>query len=233
MLPNLIVRAALLGSFLMTAPSTDEQEIKFADCPPAVRKALEAESKGAKIETVTKETGDDEQTVYWAEAMLDGRLYAIGVLEDGSLSEMNLAVDDAELALDDCPAAVRATIRAESFDEKVPAVGKDIKYGVMIFETLIEHKGRSYQLVVSEDGTLVEKVLIINDEEIKLSECPEPVKKSLREHAKGGTIGDITRSTGIGGHTFEAEVTIKDTIYLIEVAENGHLISKSLEAADD
>ena len=233
MLPIVIASAALLGSFLISARSGDDQEIKFADCPPAVRKALEAEAKGAKFETVTRETGDDDQTVYWAEAKLDGRLYAIGVLEDGSLSEMNLAVDDADLALDDCPAVVRATIRAESFDEKVPAVGKDIKYGVMIFETVIEHKGKSYQLVVSEDGTLVEKVLIINDEEIKLSECPEVVKKSLHEHAKGGTIGDITRSSGIGGQTFEAEVKIKDSIYLIEVAANGHLISKSLEAAED
>ena len=107
MLPIAIASAALLGSFLISAPSGDDQEIKFADCPPAVRKALEAEAKGAKFETVTRETGDDDQTVYWAEAKLDGRLYAIGVLEDGSLSEMNLAVDDADLALDDCPAAVR------------------------------------------------------------------------------------------------------------------------------
>ena len=108
-----------------------------------------------------------------------------------------------------------------------------MKYGVTIFETVVEHKGKSYEIVVAEDGTLVEKVLVINDEEIKLAECPEAVKKSLREHAKGGTIGDITRSTGIGGHTFEAEVKIKDSIYLIEVAENGHLISKSLEAAEE
>ena len=106
-------RLALLGSFLLfAAPPGDEQEIKFADCPAAVRKALEAEAKGAKIETVTKETGDDEQTVYWAEAKLDDRLYAIGVLEDGTLSEMNLAVDDADLALDECPAAVQPTFRS-------------------------------------------------------------------------------------------------------------------------
>ena len=85
------------------------------------------------------------------------------------------------------------------------------------------------EIVVAEDGTLVEKVLVINDEEIKLAECPEAVKKSLREHAGGGTIGDITRSTGISGHTFEAEVKIKESIYLIEVTESGHLISKSLE----
>ena len=52
-----------------------------------MRKSLEAEAKGAKIETVTKEKGDDDQTVFWAEVKLDGRPYAIGVLEDGTLSE--------------------------------------------------------------------------------------------------------------------------------------------------
>ena len=228
MQPILVISVALL---IVTAPRRDEQEIKFADCPAAVRKALLAEAKQAKIDTVTKETGDDEQTVYWAEVKVDDRLYAIGVLEDGSLSEMNLAVDEEDLALEACPPAVQTALSAESFGEKVNAVGKDIRYGVTIFETVVEHKGKSYEIVVAEDGTLVEKVLVINDEEIKLAECPEPVKKGLREHAKDGTIGNVTRSTGIGSHTFEAEVKIKDTVYLIEVAASGHLISKSLEAA--
>ena len=108
-----------------------------------------------------------------------------------------------------------------------------MKYGVTIFETVVEHKGKSYEIVVAEDGTLVEKVLVIIDEEITLEQCPVAVKISLHEYAQGGTIGDITRSSGIGRHTFEAEVKIKDSIYLIEVAENGHLISKSLEAAEE
>ncbi len=76
----------------------------------------------------------------------------------------------------------------------------------------------------------MEKVLVIEDEDIKLSDCPAAVRTALHEHAKGGEIGDITRSTGIGQHTFEAEVKIKDRVYLIEVAESGLLISKSLEA---
>jgi hypothetical protein len=228
--PILVIWMALL---VVTPPHTDEQEIRFSDCPAAVRKALLAEAKQSKIDSVSKEISEDEPTVYWAEVKLDDRLYAIGVLEDGSLSEMNLAVDEEDLALDACPAAVQSTLRAESFGEKVNTVGKDVKYGITIFETVVAHSGKSYEIVVAEDGTLVEKVLVINDEEIKLAECPEAVRKSLREHAKSGTIGNITRSTGIGKHTFEAEVKIKDSIYLIEVAESGHLISKSLEAAEE
>lgn len=66
----------------------DAPAIKLAECPPQVRKTFEAESKGAKIETVHKEQGDDE-TIYWAEISFGGKPFAIGVLEDGTLSEMN------------------------------------------------------------------------------------------------------------------------------------------------
>ena len=154
-------------------------------------------------------------------------------LEDGTLSEMNLAVDDEELPFDRCPAAVQATFRSEAFGEKVDAIGRDMKYGVTIYQTVVDHKGKSYEIVVAEDGTLVEKVLVIDDEEVKLSDCPAAVRTALHEHAKGGEIGDVTRSTGIGQHTFEAEVKMKTKVYLIEVAESGLLISKSLEAVKD
>jgi hypothetical protein len=233
MQPLMVVTAALLGLVFGTASADDEQEVKFSDCPAAVRKTFAAEAKGAKIETVTKEKDEDDQTVYWADADVGGKTYAIGVLEDGTLTEMNLAVDDDELLFDGCPAAVRATFRSEAFGEKIGSVGKEMKYGVKVYETVVGHQGKSYEIVVAEDGTLVEKVLVIDDEEVELSKCPSAVKATLHEHAKGGTIGDITRSTGIGQHTFEAELKIKAKVYLIEVAESGFLISKSLEAGEE
>jgi hypothetical protein len=233
MAPFPIVSAALIGLVLATAPRGHAQDVKIADCPAAVRKALEAEARGAKIETVTKEKDDNDQMVYWIEVPVEGRAYAIGVLEDGTLTEMNLAVDDADLTFARCPGAVQATILSEAFGAKVDAVGKDMKYGVTIYETTVNHNGKSYEIVVAEDGTLVEKVLVINDEEVTIEQCPPAVKVTLHEYSKGGKIGEITRSTGITRHTFEAEVEIKGNVYLIEVAENGHLISKSLEATEE
>jgi hypothetical protein len=233
MQPLLIVTSALLGLLFGPAPAGDEQEIKFSDCPAAVRKTMRAETESVKIQTVTKEKDEEDQTVYWAEVNLGGRTYAIGVLEDGTLAEMSLAVDDEEVLLDRCPAAVQATFHGESFGAKVGTVGKDMKYGVTIYETKVSHKGRSYEIVVAEDGTLVEKVLVIDDEEVELAKCPAAVQTALHERAKGGKIGEVTRSSGLGGQTFEAEVTIKDKVYLIEVAESGFLISKSLEASEE
>ncbi len=227
-----IMTAALLGFAGAGSSGSDAPKHKFADCPPAVRKTFQAETKGAKIETVTIEKTEDE-TVFWADVAVGERTYSIGVLADGTLTEMNLAIDEDKVPFDRCPEAVRATLKNEAFGEKVEMVGKDTNYGVSVYEVAVEHKGRSYQIVVAEDGTLVEKVLVIDDEEIALAKCPAAVQAAFREHAKGGVIApEITRSAGIIRPTYEVEVQIKGTIYLIEVSENGSLISKSLEAAE-
>jgi uncharacterized membrane protein YkoI len=232
MQPLRVVMALSLTVVLGIRAAATGQEMKFSDGPAAVRKTFEAEAKGSRIETIHKEKAEDD-TVYWAEVTIAGKAYAIGVLEDGTLTEMNLAIAEDQLAFDQCPAAVQATFRREAFGEKVESVGKDVKYGVPIYEAAVKHRGRSYEVVVAEDGTLVEKVLVIADEEIELAKCPATVQAALKAHARGGTIGDVTRSTGIGRPTFEAEVKIKDKVYLIEVAETGSLISKSLEAGEE
>jgi hypothetical protein len=225
-----IVTAGLLGLLFGGASAGDEQEIKFADCPPAVQKTFEAEAKGAKIETVTRETDADEETLYWADVVLRGTTYAIAVLEDGTLSAMNLTVDDEEVPLVRCPVAVQTTFMSEAFGAAITTVGKDVMYGVTVYQATIEHKGKSYEIVVAEDGTLVEKVLVIDDDGVELAACPAAVQIAFREHSAGGTIGDIVRTTGVGRATYEAEIDIKGKVYLIEVSETGHLISKSLEA---
>ena len=233
MQPLWVVTAGSLGFMIGIASIGDEQEVKFSDCPVAVRKTFEAEGHGVKIEAVMKETDEDHETIYWADVKVKGKVYAIGILEDGTLAEMNLALDVEELPFERCPAAVQTTFRHEAFGQKVSEVGKDIKYGVTIYETVVVHRGKSYQIVVAEDGTLVEKVLVIEDEEVELANCPAAVQTTLRAQSEGGKIGDITRATGISRPTFEAEITVKTKVYLVEIAESGLLISKSLEAGED
>jgi hypothetical protein len=225
-------RGSVVLAVAMLAPAGFAQEIKLAECPPGVRKTVEAEARGAKIAAVRKEQDGDE-SVYWADVALEGKHYAIGVLGDGTLIEMNLAVDDAKVPFEQCPAAVQATFHREAPGEKVAAVGRDTRYGATVYETVVHHKGRAYELVVAEDGTLVEKVLVIDDEELPLDRCPAAVQAAFKEHARGGKIGEVTRSTGILHPTFEAEVQVQDRIYLVEVAEDGRLISKSLEAGEE
>lgn len=226
------VLPVVFGLFVGDSHAREDEEVKFAECPAAVRKTFQAETKGAKIEIVTRQK-DDDDTVYWADVVVNGRTYAIGVIEDGTLSEMNLAVDDDDIPFDRLPPAAKATFKIEAFGAKINEVGKDMKYGTVIYEAVVDHKGKHYEIAVAEDGTLVEKVLVIEDEEIDLANCPALVRATLNEHTKGGKLNDITRSTGIGHPTYEAEIEINEKVYLIEVNEAGLLLSKSLEAGGD
>lgn len=210
----------------------DEQQIALGDCPKSVRKTLEAEAKGAPIDGVTRETGDDG-TVFWATVVFSGRHYAIGVAEDGTLNEVTLEADDEEVPFAKCPAAVQTTFRHESKDAKIETVDKDVKHGTVVYQAAVAIGGRDYLLVVAQDGTLVEKTLVVEEDDVALTDCPAATQKTLHAEARGGSIGAITRSTGIVGHVYEAEVTLGAKLYVVEVAENGMLISKWISGPAD
>jgi len=228
-----ITSSLILGSSLLAREPLDDVKLKFTDCPAAVKRAFLAEAAEAKIETVTKEKDEDNETVYWADAAMGGRTYSIGVFEDGTLSEMSLAFDDDEIPLTKCPEPVQAGYKAEAFGEKVDLVGRHMRYGVILYEAIIPYKNKSYQISIAEDGTLFEKVLIIDDEELEFEKCPAVVQAALKKFAHAGAIHDVTRSTGIIRPTYEASIEIKNKVYLIEVDETGLLISKTLEAGED
>ena len=220
-----------LALTMMAAAVEDEQDVKLADCPAAVQKTLQAEAKGAKIEAVTKTTEDDE-TTFRTVVDLGGKRYGIEVDEEGTLIEVSLQVEEEEIKFFDCPAAVQKTFRAESHDSKIDRVTRDVKLGGTIYETVVAIAGKPYEIVVGEEGTLIEKTLVIEEEDVELSACPAAVQKTLHAEARGGSIGAIIRSTGIGGHVYEAEVEIEGKSYTVEVASNGTLILKALDDDD-
>jgi hypothetical protein len=221
---------ALLGT--IGAWGDDEQEIPFAQCPAAVQKTLQLEAKGAKIDAVTKTLEGDSAT-YQATVAIGGKPYSITVDGEGTLTELSLEPDEDEVKFAKCPPAVQATFRHESKDTKIETVEKDIKYGTLVFETVVEVGGKDYLIVVAQDGTLVEKSLVVEEEDIEFTACPTAVQKALREHAQGGKIGDVTRTTAAIGHVFEADVEVGGKSYSIEVSEHGTLISKTLNDDDE
>ena len=229
---HLLVMALSLGVGGSARRDDDASKVKFETCPAAVKKTFEAEAKGVKIDSVGKETNEGEST-YWADVHIGGRVYSIGVSEDGTLSEMNLATDVEEVSFEKSPPVVQATFKKEAWDSKIESLGKDIKYGETIYEATIEHHGKTYEIVVAQDGTLVEKTLVIDEEDIDLDKCPEAVKKTLTEHAKGGKIDSVTKASGLGQGTYHADIVISGKNYLVEVTDKGVLISKALQYLDE
>jgi uncharacterized membrane protein YkoI len=222
-----------IASITFAAARGDEEEIPFSECPAAVKKTMLDEAKGGKIdETVSKET-EDGKTIYWASVVIDNRDYAIGVTEDGRLTDKVLDVGDPEIEFANCPDAVRKTFREESKDAKIGDVTKERKLGVLIYAAVVTLNDKEYLIKVAENGTLTEKVLVIEEEEIAFSSCPDAVQKTFREESQGGNVDDVTRSRGLGGTVYEAQVVIDGKSYYLEVNEAGVLISKSLDEDDE
>jgi hypothetical protein len=157
----------------------DEQEIKLAEAPQAAQDALAKEAKGAKIETVDKETRDGK-TVYEADLTIDGKNHEIVVDADGKLISNKLdeeegekgekgemkkgekeedEKDEVKVPLDQVPAAVKATFARESDGAEVKEVEKETEDGKAAYETKVSIKGKEYEIKVAEDGTLLKKKL--------------------------------------------------------------------------
>ena len=105
------IAISISAAVLMVLPISvlaEEKEEKEADStvvtlkqlPPAVRKTIEKEAAGNKIEEIEKET-EDGKTVYEAEVTIDGKEWEIEVAEDGKLVSKAEDKEDDDDAEDD------------------------------------------------------------------------------------------------------------------------------------
>ena len=140
--------------------------------------------------------------------------------------------DGEELQLADCPAAVRKTFKDETRGAEVGHVVREAKSGTTLYGAVVDLGGKAYRVNVTEDGTLTEKTLVVVEEEVKLADCPAAVRKGLKEAARGATVNEVTRSSGLVKRVYLAGVEIDHRSYVVEVAEDGSLISRTLDNGD-
>jgi uncharacterized membrane protein YkoI len=166
-----------------------------------------------------------------------GRMLASATLAVAALA-VQATADEVEIKFADCPAAVQKTLTREALGTKIEEVEKDTDDGKTVYEAEVKIDGKEYEIVVAEDGTLLEKSLDDEDDEdedegeeveVKLSDCPAAVRKTLEREAFGSAIDEVTKLTDDGKSIYEADVTIDGKEYEVIVAENGTLLSKELE----
>ena len=69
---------------------------------------------------------------------------------------------------------------------------------------------------------------------VTLDQLPAPVRKTIEEQSAGGKIQEIEKETEAGKTVYEAEVRMTDgKDYEVTVGEDGKLISKEHEQAED
>lgn len=222
---------AILAAAVAPAKGEESVDVELADCPAAVQKTLKEEARGGRIEAVSKET-DEGKTSYFADVVIGGKSYGISVAEDGVLNEFSFHVDDHQIGLTDCPEAVQKTIREAAKGAKIRDVSRELNLGVKVFTTEFESHGKRYKIMVTEDGTLTEKILLIEEDEIALSDCPAAVQKTFNDESKDGTLKALIRSSGIGKPVYMADLDIKGASYHLVVFEDGTLVSKTIEGSE-
>lgn len=146
---KMIVRypiAATLLTLALTA-SAQEKKIERSTLPPAVEKAVQAETKGATIKGFAEER-EHGKTFYEVETVVDGHTRDILFNTDGTIAEI-----EEEVALESLPANVQAGLKKKAGGvsiDKVESLTKKDK--LVAYEGSIRRNGKAAEIQVGPEG---------------------------------------------------------------------------------
>ncbi len=122
------------------AVSGAEKAIKQADLPAAVREALPANTAGAEIKNVIKETSKGK-TVYEVETVKNGLTRDLIFSASGALLET-----EEQVSLEAIPAASRSALEAKAKGAKIEKVEALTKNGKVTYEAAILRNGKKSEI---------------------------------------------------------------------------------------
>lgn len=144
---NLFVAIAAGGLLLAGTASAQEKKIKRSDLPPAVEKAVAAQSEGATVNgfSIEKEKGE---TFYEVEMVVNGHSKDITMGADGSIVEV-----EEQVVLDSLSADVKAGLQAKAGKGKILKVESLTKKGKLVaYEAKVDTDGKKSEVQVGPDG---------------------------------------------------------------------------------
>jgi uncharacterized membrane protein YkoI len=135
---------------------------------------------------------------------------------------------------DDLPEAVKQTIKVQRRDAAVKEIQRLDKDGRILFEVEFNQAGAHPKLYIAMDGSVVEDSktglkgrvlgLFTRMPSLKLTEVPEPVRKTIQVEAKGREVADIDRETWNRQTVYEVEFKQTGRNAQIYVAEDGSIV---------
>jgi hypothetical protein len=147
MMKNYLVAFAAGTLLLAGSSSAQEKKINRSDLPPAVEKAVAAQSSGATIRgfSTEKEKG---QTLYEVEMTVNGHSKDISMMTDGSIVEV-----EEQVALDSLSPEVKAGLQAKAGKGKILKVESLTKKDKLVaYEARVETNGKKSEVQVGSDG---------------------------------------------------------------------------------
>ena len=162
--------------------------IKFTAAPAAVQKTFKDETRNAKIELLGEGKAEDNSYFYKAIVPVGTSDYEMAVAADGQLLEKIMNPLRSEVKFEDCPPAVQKALRDDSKSAKVETIEKITAGRRSDFIMNILVQKTRYQIVFTEDGTLMSKVLdegtgqeVPTPEAAKVSEKIEKIEKPKKK----------------------------------------------------
>lgn len=138
--------AASVLALALTATAQD-RKIERSALPPAVEKAVQAETRGATIKGFAEER-EHGKTFYEVETVVDGRTRDVLFAPDGTVAEV-----EEEVALDSLPASVQTGLKKKAAGNSIGKVESLTKKGkVVAYEGHIKRNGKSAEIQVGPEG---------------------------------------------------------------------------------
>jgi uncharacterized membrane protein YkoI len=133
-------------------------------------------------------------------------------------------IERREIRIEDCPAAVQATVRANARGGTIDDVDLIAIEGKQIYIAEVElPRDRDLKIYVSGNGALVK-----TREELSLREMPAFIRGAVREY--GGTIDDVEKESAGGTVTYHVEIDRKGIPDIdVVLSAEGAVISETEE----
>lgn len=143
-----VVGLAVVASLFLTVPAwPQEKKIKRSDLPPAVEKAVAAQSQGATIRGFSEEK-DHGQTLYEAEFVVNGHSKDVLMDANGQIVEV-----EEQVVVDSLSPAVRDGLQTKVGKGKLVKVESLTKHGKLVaYEARVVTDGKTSEVQVGPDG---------------------------------------------------------------------------------
>lgn len=151
---RLVIVASLCAMSLLIVGALQAQEsekrVQMKDLPPAVRKTVEEQSKGATIRGLSKEI-EAGKTYYEAELTVQGHGKDVLIDSAGKVVEI-----EEEVQLASLPPAVKKTIEKSAAGGKIGKIESITKNGNLVaYEAQLVKAGKKSEVKVAPDGKVI------------------------------------------------------------------------------
>jgi len=132
---------------LTLSAAAQEKKIDRSSLPPAVEKAVSAQTQGATIKGFAEER-EHGKTFYEVETVLNGHTRDVLFASDGNVAEI-----EEEVAFDSLPASVQAGLTKKAAGAKITKVESLTRKGKLVaYEANVENGTKTSEIQVGPEG---------------------------------------------------------------------------------